>query len=123
MLTIRYLKHDEYFNFTSFPLEVFSDAGVLYGRNFYTAKKARLNLFAGAGFVKGIIRGKYTPGESLLANHYEAVRIFVPALLQEAELMFYPSKYFGWGVSVTGNINSKNSHVAGFFKIAVGKSK
>ena len=121
---IRYLYHDEFFNLSESPLEIFSDAGLLYGKTIYEGKKSKFNLYGGAGFVKGHVRGNYLPAnmqQGFLGSDYENIRIFVPALLQEAEFVYYPSKHFGLGISLTGNINTKSSHWAGFFKLCVGK--
>jgi hypothetical protein len=138
VLKIRYLNHDEFFSgtFGPTPLEKFIDVGLLYGRTIYSGNKSNLNILGGEGFVKGSMRGKYIPyipspdyspnfsdwlGPFYFGEEYEEVKIFTPAFIQEAEFVYYPSKYFGLGISLTGNINSKNSHWAGFFKLCIGK--
>lgn len=93
------------------PDEKLIDFGLLYGKTVYLKENVKLNILAGAGFLKGNIRGKEIPeGGSFFGTLYEDIKIFVPTFIQEAEFVYYPSKHFGLGISLTGNINTKSSH-------------
>lgn len=122
LFTLRYIMNRELkIAFGDRPLNVVHDIGLMYGRLFLR-KSFSLTFSGGLSYVFGNKRGKKLPPDGWLdlVDHYAEVPISTVGVPLEGNLFFTPSKHFGFGFNLFGNINIEQSYIGIGFSAIIG---
>jgi len=120
ILMFRYLKGDE-IQFSIFgpdrlaPNKQLREIALLYGLNF-PQRKGIVYLAGGIGYIDVVKRGDLISG-----NQYEAVEMSSFGFALDAGTRMQLGQYWGIGVSIFSNINSKNSIIGFLVNLQLGK--
>lgn len=107
------MRHQEFELFGPDPMEESYSVGMMIGKGF-RRKHIQIQFSGGLEIIGGIKRGKSlseNPSSGWFSlddpRHYEREKFISPSIPLEINLMIIPTKYFGPGISIFGDLNLK----------------
>ncbi len=122
LFTFRYQNSVEYLALFISPVERAKSYALMAGK-LRTTKYIQLSASAGLGLSKGVYRGEYlysSGGWFISSSVYESKVYQIVNIPFEFDFVFKPIPLLGLGISVTGDLNPKQSTLGVYLKAGIG---